>query len=164
MNRFQLPLSQDKWIAITVWIAILAALIVSTSGLGFSISIISGYLNIFQTGRYSPPEWMPVTVLIAALAVVFFFLRAWSMFFFFSKQLFIALGRSLVDGETDSVFYPFLTFKKAKGLAGSKNAELFAENASGSIISSIVWSVALSQLMALIEVAVFAFSSLFISR
>jgi hypothetical protein len=148
--------------AIGIWITILAALLLATSEVLPNISLMSSFLNNYRYANLTTPVWSVISFVIAALGVLFFILRAWALFFTYSKRLFIALGRALEESETASVFYPLLTFKRQKG--NQEDAQPPAGNARGSIISAIAWSIALSFLLVVAEYVILITSSLFIQR
>lgn len=162
MNPIKLPSSQDKWIASGMWVVVLLLLAFSTLGIFSSFVAMLSYPSLYNITFMKPPVWLYISIALAAVGLVYFIMRAWGYFFTFTKQLFISLGNTIVESETGSVFYPFLTFKKEKGNNSHENDDLSADKATGSIISHIIWLVALSYLMTIIELAFFVISTLFV--
>lgn len=109
----QLSRLSDRWIAFLIWLALLVA-ILETSSRASSVGFGNGWISYFPLSPNGTPSYgisasQIVAVLFPLGFLIFFIARAWLKFSTFTIQMLIALSKYETDDSNLSLLSRFLT-------------------------------------------------------
>ena len=152
--------AHHRWMAMVVWLATLAALIV-TSALAASTVAAGGVLSAFframasSSSRGSADTAVSIVGIALALAAIVLILLAWFRFVTMTRQVIIALAWLEQQSEEDTLFTDLLVFKSLPPEQPNQDDGTDLDAADSTVVSDTVRYLAFAwaALLALMPVA-----------
>lgn len=147
----------EKWIAVIVWAVLLALLyLTSTNGalLGFGGNVqafFTTFVNLGMPFDQAPEQrglmvTMGVVSLLMTIGLTYLLASAWMRFVDLTNTLLVAFVKRTEPGASNPIFFEMLHFKEPEKLPEDEAEEIATDpdDANGSMVGSILRSIALS--------------------